>query len=51
MREQVDSLQARLRQAETNHNSKETDAFHQMRELQAKDMEVKNQQIVEINRK
>ena len=51
LREQVDAFQARLRQAESTHSTKENDVFHQMRELQAKDMELKNQQIVEFNLK
>ena len=42
LREQNDSLMARVRKAEMTQNSKENEVFHQMREIQAKEMELKN---------
>ena len=49
MREQNDALMARVRKAETQSTQKENEMFHQMRELQAKEMDLKNAGIVEFN--
>ena len=40
---------ARVRKAEAQHTTKENELFHQMRELQAKEMEVKNAGMLEFN--
>lgn len=40
---------ARVRKAEMAQSTKENEMFHQMRELQAKEMELKNSGIVEFN--
>lgn len=42
LREQNDALMARVRKAEMAQSTKENEMFHQMRELQAKEMELKN---------
>ena len=51
LREQNDALMARVRKAETLQSNKENEMFHQMREMQAKDMELKNAGIFEFNLK
>lgn len=51
LREQNDALMSRVRKAEAHQSNKENEVFHQMRELQAKDMELKNAGIVEFNLK
>ena len=40
---------ARVRKAEMGQSTKENEMFHQMREIQAKEMELKNSGIVEFN--
>ena len=42
-------LMARVRKAENLQSTKENEMFHQMREMQAKEMELKNAGIIEFN--
>ena len=51
LREQNDALMARVRKAEMTQSEKENEMFHQMRDLQAKEMELKNASMVEFNLK
>ena len=51
LREQNDTLMARVRNAENLKSTKENEIFHQMREMQAKEMELKNAGIIEFNLK
>ena len=51
LREQNDALMARVRKAEMTQSEKENEVFHQMRDLQAKEMELKNYSMVEFNLK
>ncbi len=44
-------LMARVRKAENLQSTKENEMFHQMREMQAKEMELKNAGIIEFNLK